>query len=199
MDTLHPGCVFLDVFKDHATWMGTDVSVPCYEYTDVCYTHKLIKLFKLMLATDHDVFYYVESDHAICDLPVIRKLATAYLSESLPLITTGIGASGWLFNRKWATAYVREAQACTKWCFCPDCIAATLPLPRATTRVVLTQHTIMGATGLTVKQGQHKMLPRCYQKRTESGLNRFDFFDHNRCHDADVSPCNNSRSFPLVF
>ena len=133
-------------------------------------------------------FYYIESDHTLCvQHEFIGALAAWYMAVPVPdLITTGIGASGWLFTRKWAEAYLRELTGCSRWCSCPDCIAALMELPRATTRVVLTQHSIGSRSGLS-KNNKH--LPRCHQKRVEYGLNRFDFFDHVACRHRDVSPC----------
>lgn len=61
-----------------------------------------------------------------------------------------------------------------------------LPLPRATTRVVLTQHSVASRQGLSRND---KHLPRCYQKRVESGMRGFDLFDHTACALQDVSPC----------
>lgn len=194
MDTLHPGCHFFDVDGATATWGGSNVALPCERYDGVCYTQKLVVLMEKMLETAHEVFYYVEADHALCvPLATIELVAGRYMAARAHplLITTGIGASGWLFNREWARSWVLSAKACVKWCACPDCIAALLPTAgRATTRVVLTQHVAAPA----VKSGlssNNKRLPRCMEVRRHSGLNGFDFFDAAKCPGRDLSPCGN--------
>lgn len=35
----------------------------------------------------------------------------------------------------------------------------------------------------------NKHLPRCYERRVESGLNGIYFFDHARCEGKDIFPC----------
>ena len=187
-DVVHPGCFFFDVDGLTAEWAGGTVQVPCSEYSGTCYTQKLAVLFGKLLETEHDFFYYVESDHYMCtDLKMLETIAARYMvNTGVELITTGIGASGWLFTRVWANNYLAALHACTKWCFCPDCIAALLPDVRATTRVLLTQHSVNFKKGLHVNP---KPLPRCYQKRTEFGLNGFDFFNHVHCTHADITPC----------
>lgn len=188
LDTVHPGCRFFDVTGAAAQWAGREVALPCSGYTAVCYTRKLAVLMDALLATPSEFFYYVEADHTLCARPtVVGQLARRYLGPNgTELVTTGIGASGWLFTRRWAAAFAAAARGCTKWCACPDCIAAMLPLPRATTRVVLTQHSVASRHGLSRND---KHLPRCYQKRVESGMLGFDLFDHEACALQDVSPC----------
>jgi len=189
LDTLHPGCFFFDVTNNKAEWRGSTIELPCKEYSHECYTQKLATLIKELLKTEYDYFYYVESDHALCvPLDFIEVLAARYMAvyNGPDLITTGVGASGWLFTRKWAISFLENIMTCSKYCYCPDCIAAWMHLPRATTRVVLTQHSIQSRSGLNKNSG---LLPRCHQKRVASGLNGFDFFDHTRCHHKDISPC----------
>ena len=190
LNTVHPGCHFFDVANDVAEWRGDTVKLPCSDYSHECYTKKLAVLVRELLLTEYDFFYYVESDHTLC-VPheFIGALAARYMAvprEAPELITTGIGASGWLFTRRWAEAYLTELTGCSKWCYCPDCIAALMELPRATTRVVLTQHSVGSRAGLSTND---KLLPRCHQKRVKYGLNRFDFFDHAACRYRDISPC----------
>ena len=196
LDTYQRGCHFFDVSGNMAEWRGSPVSLPCQEYSNTCYTQKLEVLFKQLLKTPHDVFYYVEADHLTCaSFKVVKQLAQAYMPK-YQLITTGIGASGWLFTREWAREYITAIQTCDKWCYCPDCIAAFLEMPRATTRLVLTQHT----SGSKAKAGlskNDKMLPRCFQKRVKSGLNKFDWFDHNRCYKRDITPCDQAERYIL--
>lgn len=187
-DIVHQGCHFFDINRHKAHWAGDTIDLPCSEYTGTCYTKKLAVLLQRMLETNHDFFYYVESDHHICTpMATLETLAARYMvNTEYGLITTGIGASGWLFTRHWAQHYLEALTTCTEWCACPDCIAALLQQPRATTRVVLTQHSVANKKGLNEN---NKPLPRCYQKRTEFGLNRFDFFDHTNCKHADITPC----------
>lgn len=187
-DIVHQGCHFFDIEGHKAQWAGDTVVLPCNQYTGACYTKKLTMLLFKLLETNHDFFYYVESDHYMCTpMATLETLAARYMVDTeYGLITTGIGASGWLFSRQWAKEYLRALQSCTKWCSCPDCIAAMLPQPRATTRVMLTQHSVANKVGLNKNTNA---LPRCYQKRTEFGLNHFDFFDHAKCRHADISPC----------
>lgn len=195
LDTTHPGCWFFDVYKTQAQWRGRTVDLPCGEYTGECYRKKLVVLFSEMLKEPTDSFYYVEADHTKCaSFKLINKLATAYLSQPAELITTSTGASGWLFTRRWATTYLASLQSCTRWCYCVDCIAALVALPRATTRVLLTQHSVGSKRGLNTND---KHLPRCYERRVESGMNGFDFFDHARCGGNDISPC--SSNFDLFL
>ena len=192
LDNVHPNCHFFDVSENTATWWGSQVKLPCQTYTSECYTKKLAILFVNLLKTNYTHFYYVESDHTLCvHHNVIERLAYNYMvtAQSPQLITTGIGASGWLCTRTWASKFLENLKTCKKWlCGCPDCIAALMALPRATTRVMLTQHSIQNKIGLNKN---NKLLPRCFQKRTEYGLNKFDFFDHSACHLRDISPCTN--------
>lgn len=187
LDTVHPGCRFFDVTGATAQWAGRTVQLPCSKYSPTCYTKKLSVLFSEMLAEPHDAFYYVEADHTKCaSRKMISQFAQTYLGDQAELITTGIGASGWLFTRRWANAFIEAATKCNEWCYCPDCIAALLPLPRSTTRVVLTQHSVVSRQGLNQNTNH---LPRCFEQRVESGMNKFDFFDHKKCKTKDISPC----------
>jgi hypothetical protein len=188
MDIVHPGCRFFDVDKNVARWNELTVRLPCSGYNKQCYTKKLAVLIENLLTTGHDYFYYVESDTVPCvPMDVVSELASRYMHK-IDLLTTGIGASGWIFTRRWAVAYLRELRACTKWCYCPDCIAALMTLPRATTRVVLAQH----VSNADIKSGlskNDKHLPRCMETRVDFGMNGFDFFDRDACAHNDVSPC----------
>lgn len=189
LDTFQPGCSFFDVTDNVAEWRGSTIALPCTEYSHVCYTKKLTLLFKELLKTEYDYFYYVESDNTLCvGLEFIESLAARYMTvkDGPELITTGIGASGWLFTRKWAEVFLEDLNKCSRHCLCPDCIAAMMNLPRATTRVILTQHSVYSREGLHKNSGH---LPRCHEKRVASGLNGFDFFDHIKCHHKDISPC----------
>ena len=187
LDTVHPGCFYFDVNKNKASWRGKMVQLECSGYNSSCYTKKLGTLMAELLKTNYDFFYYVEYDHTMCvDMDIIKQLADHYLKNGLQLITTGIGASGWLFTRFWAEEYMKALQQCSKWCYCPDCIAALLAQSRATTRVVLTQHSLISRTGLNTND---KLLPRCFEIRKEYGLNKFDYFDHKKCKQNDISPC----------
>lgn len=193
LDVTHPGCHFFDVTGSVATWAGKTVPLPCNKYDHTCYTKKLVVLMNELLATSHEVFYYVESDNALCaPLSVLSDLAGRYMlrhPNSPGLITTGVGASGWLFDRAWAKAWVASATSCTEWCYCPDCIAAFLRSPpRATTRVVLNQHVTVADSRSGLSRNNNP-LPRCYQVRSQSGINKFDFFDTKACTHHDISPC----------
>jgi hypothetical protein len=187
-DTYQRGCHFFDVTGSTAEWRGAAIQLPCSEYSHQCYTKKLEVMFQHLLKTPYDVFYYVEADHIVCaSLKVAKRLAQAYMPK-YQLITTGIGASGWLFTRQWAKEYIAALRSCNKWCYCPDCIAALLKQPRATTRLVLTQHVADANTKEGLSKND-KVLPRCFQKRIEYGLNKFDWFDHIMCRNRDVTPC----------
>lgn len=190
LDTVHPGCAFFDIYGSTAHWRGEAVSLPCSGYNSACYTKKLAVLIEKLLETSLDYFYYLENDTSMCITLKMLKRFTAYLAPhtSNELLTTGIGASGWLFTRKWAEMFLHDLRTCGKWCHCPDCVAALVRLPRATTRLVVVQH-IAQAQAKVGLNSNDKHLPRCMEKRRFSGMNKFDFFDHEECALHDITPC----------
>ena len=83
-DIVHQGCHFFDINGHKAHWAGDTIDLPCSEYTSTCYTKKLAVLLQRMLETNHDFFYYVESDHHICTpMATLETLAARFISERI--------------------------------------------------------------------------------------------------------------------
>lgn len=182
------GCHFFDIHDSFITWNGTKYSLPCREYSHNCYKKKLLHLFKTVFlnsAYSNSHFMYIESDNRLClDITILENLTKIH---NPTLMLTGMGASGWIFNRVFARAFVKNYEKSSSTC--PDCVAATLWKNMwISTRLALVEH-VADSSERSGLSKNNKHLPRCLEIKYYSGMANFDFFNHDECARNDVSPC----------
>lgn len=182
------GCHFFDIHDSFITWNGSTHALPCKEYSHNCYKKKLILLFKMVILNpvhQETYFMYIESDNRLCvNLNVIDNLTTLHKPT---LMLTGMGASGWVFNRVFARRFLNVYEKGDSTC--PDCVAATLWKNMwISTRLVLVEH-VADASLRSGLSKNNKHLPRCLEIKYYSGMAKFDLYNHNACARNDVSPC----------
>lgn len=199
---------------------------PCGAYSLECYRDKLLQILPHALnVSQAEYFFYMESDNTLC-VP-LQEIEELTLRHQKYFLGTGVGASGWLMQRQFVQDFIIEYERMKELNRVnekkeqrnmPDMVASNILIKNqkwAVTNRYLVSHSIQnskGANALTqVRPGNSKHLPRCLEphrgKWTErwgqkipGGADEFgwDYFDYQKCPDAEVYPCHDSDEVPLI-
>ena len=197
VDVAERGCHFADFDAERREVVMTPegVRVPhagCWDFSRPCHQPKLLSVLQHLqtLPLAYEYFYLVDSDNDICvSLDVVSRLAHAYQPY---LLLTGLGTSGWLFDRAFLRDYttvLMANQSVPSCLFSPDELVAV----RFTGCYLMSRlHLVAHSTG-PGKDGLHhitKHLPRCPEMQKDGGgWSAFGCFDNRACGDLDVFPC----------
>ena len=202
VDVSQPNCHFID-FVPH---LGRAVLNPegkllpytgCWEYSRFCHQHKLLLALRHLqsLPPVYEYFFLVDADNIFCvSLDVISQLAYAYRPY---LLMTGMGTSGWLFDRAFLQNYTKvlaEFEVVDNCPYCPDfLVAKKFQGCWLVSRLHLVQHIAgnqrLGLNQESVEGDRNKHLPRCLSMPTQWGFWAFGCYDMNACGDSDTFPC----------
>ena len=185
VDVWQEECHYYDIHQDKVTFLDRTYPMTYKGYNHKAYGFHFRHMLELVYKYNpFEYALYLESDTNLCvPLSIYEALANAYEPY---LLLSGMGASGWMFSKRWILDFQRILDNCGAWCYCIDCLAA-MQGRWVSTRKVLVSH-IHGTTKVGLHKNK-KHLPMCMEIKYYEGMNHFDRFDHNKCKEHDISPC----------